>query len=290
MELQTEALNRYINFVVERHKIYIRKTRHDPWPWTEDPIFQTYKFTNIYRQLDTGTVHATNNIINPYYNHPELFFNITLYRMYNRISTQKFIGFISTDAEAYAVEQRVREYKEAGNKVFTAAHMLTGTMEGDKIHQILGTGLTYLWEHRRELEPKPGDTLEGTFKNILSIPSVGRFVGYEIVTDLRHTRYLDNAPDIMTWCNAGPGAKRGIFRLLGLPVKGKRAPGQYPGNALCLHIIRFLLDFTKPFLPSYMPPWEMREVEHSLCEFDKYERVRNGEGRPRQKYIYSEQV
>jgi hypothetical protein len=32
------------------------------------------------------------------------------------------------------------------------------------------------------------------------------------------------------------------------------------------------------------PAWEMREVEHSLCEFDKYERVRRGEGRPRGVY------
>jgi len=29
------------------------------------------------------------------------------------------------------------------------------------------------------------------------------------------------------------------------------------------------------------PEWEMRDVEHTLCEFDKYERVRLGEGRPR---------
>ena len=31
-------------------------------------------------------------------------------------------------------------------------------------------------------------------------------------------------------------------------------------------------------------PVEMRDVEHTLCEFDKYERVRNGEGRPRGVY------
>ncbi len=28
-------------------------------------------------------------------------------------------------------------------------------------------------------------------------------------------------------------------------------------------------------------PWEMREVEHTLCEFDKHERARLGQGRPR---------
>ena len=31
---------------------------------------------------------------------------------------------------------------------------------------------------------------------------------------------------------------------------------------------------------------EMRDIEHSLCEFDKYERVRLGQGAPRSKYTY----
>jgi ppGpp synthetase/RelA/SpoT-type nucleotidyltranferase len=34
--------------------------------------------------------------------------------------------------------------------------------------------------------------------------------------------------------------------------------------------------------------FEMREVEHSLCEFDKYERTRLGQGRPRSKYVHKE--
>ena len=33
---------------------------------------------------------------------------------------------------------------------------------------------------------------------------------------------------------------------------------------------------------------EMRDIEHSLCEFDKYERVRNGEGKPRGRYKWEQ--
>ena len=32
------------------------------------------------------------------------------------------------------------------------------------------------------------------------------------------------------------------------------------------------------------PYWELREIEHCLCEFDKYERIRLGQGRPRTKF------
>jgi hypothetical protein len=47
-----------------------------------------------------------------------------------------------------------------------------------------------------------------------------------------------------------------------------------------------LLAISKGNLPTYVPMLEMRDIEHSLCEFDKYERVRLGQGRPRSKYTY----
>ena len=36
--------------------------------------------------------------------------------------------------------------------------------------------------------------------------------------------------------------------------------------------------------PGGWPGWSMREVEHWLCEFDKYERARLGEGKMKRKY------
>ena len=47
-----------------------------------------------------------------------------------------------------------------------------------------------------------------------------------------------------------------------------------------------LLDVSDDYLDLALPRLEMREIEHCLCEFDKYERVRLGEGRPRSKYKY----
>ena len=45
-----------------------------------------------------------------------------------------------------------------------------------------------------------------------------------------------------------------------------------------------LLDYSVEMLEPYVPALEMRDIEHCLCEFDKYERTRLGEGRPRAKY------
>jgi hypothetical protein len=40
--------------------------------------------------------------------------------------------------------------------------------------------------------------------------------------------------------------------------------------------------FTSDYIPS--EDVDMRTIEHSLCEWDKYERVRLGQGRPRAKF------
>ena len=45
-----------------------------------------------------------------------------------------------------------------------------------------------------------------------------------------------------------------------------------------------LLDVSNDYIDPALPALEMREIEHCLCEFDKYERVRLGQGRPRSKY------
>jgi hypothetical protein len=121
-------------------------------------------------------------------------------------------------------------------------------------------------------------------------PYFGPFHSYEIVTDLRHTALLERAPDVMLWANPGPGCRRGMNRVLGRPKKTPFERGVHwslaAGHGEIQKYMRELLAHSQnPDLwPREWPAWEMREVEHTLCEFDKYERVRLGEGRPRGVY------
>ena len=113
----------------------------------------------------------------------------------------------------------------------------------------------------------------------------GPFMAYEVVTDLRHTRYLKDAHDIYSWANAGPGAIRGLNRLYGRNLEAKPHPRQT--NEEMHTLMQDLNRLTDPGFASTFPGelrFEMRDVEHTLCEFDKYERVRLGEGKMRSKY------
>lgn len=84
--------------------------------------------------------------------------------------------------------------------------------------------------------------------------------------------------------NLGPGAVRGLNRLFCRPLKSK------PNVNRCIVEMQELMDaLSRSHDANALKghTLQMRDVEHSLCEFDKYSRVSNGEGRPRSKYHFS---
>lgn len=94
----------------------------------------------------------------------------------------------------------------------------------------------------------------------------------------RALKRLRSAPDVNTWANAGPGAVRGINRVLGRAVDASLKP------EAALAQMRQLQHKLSREWPSG-EQWlalELRDIESSLCEFDKYERKRTGEGAPKQ--------
>jgi hypothetical protein len=88
------------------------------------------------------------------------------------------------------------------------------------------------------------------------------------------------AKDRMLWANAGPGAKRGLNRLHGRRID--IAPSKHGWNAE----MGELLNHAPTRLGKHVPidQFDMRSVEHSLCEWDKYQRVELGQGKPRSLY------
>ncbi len=258
-------------FMVERHNIYLRRfIQGDPYPWTDDPILNEYSFCNVYRELDRVTIWIRENWREPYADHPNLPFAMAMARQINWPDTLEEIGFPEhwNPERIKAIMQGRLNRKE---KVYTGAYMLTGTLGGTKVEQTIDKILTPLYE----MPPRIiSNSLEETWKRYLPYPGFSGFMAYEVVTDLRHTKHLENAEDIMTWANPGPGAKRGLNRIHGRELE-KSIP-----KAQLISEMKELLD-----LCNMAPlPLEMRDIEHCLCEFDKYERVRLGQGKPRAKY------
>lgn len=248
-------------WIDERTRIYDKKEAKHPWPWTQDKVLQDYKFTNAFRQLDRGTV-ALNTALSRATTKMGILWSIWWYRLFNREEHAQQIYCDFTSLSKY-----IRQCKADGKKIFTGAHMTTGVAFEEK-HDTYLEACEEAWSASGRVSGIANQTksMEATFKELLQYYMVGRFVAYEIVCDMRWCGWEFH--DRNTWANIGPGAKRGLRRL-GLPVELDS-------------MIQLLKQSPKNL--AYAKNLELREIEHSLCEFDKYERTRTGQGRPRQRY------
>jgi len=105
-------------------------------------------------------------------------------------------------------------------------------------------------------------------------------MAYEVVTDLNYTSVMPEPVDRYSWANAGPGAIRGLNRLHKRDLK--KGMKQTQANTEMRELLIKAADYVAPHVP--IDNVDMRAIEHSLCEWDKYQRVLHGQGEPRSKF------
>jgi len=282
--METQPFYNFLYWINQRHAIYCRKKEGLPWPWTEDKILQKYKFTNVFRELDKTTVWMRENLTNPnaHQSYPLMIYNCAVFRMFGTMEMCEAIGGWQDIYNPRHLKRIARERLDNKQKVFTGAYIITNQGKKDpKENIVVDEFLFAIWDYRQLLSDIASrGSLQQMHQNLGKLQGWGGggFMAYELVSDLRHTPVLRDATDINTWANAGPGAKRGLNRVFGRPLKF--ASSKHGWN----EEMKKLLLKVNAVKHSYVPTLEMREIEHSLCEFDKYERVKNGEGKPRSIY------
>ena len=268
----------------ERQRIYLKKEAGQPFPWTEDEILQTYKFTNVFREQDAVTV-ALRNRVSSNMPHWMQFWRIYAFRMFNWPGTYDDLlaSGVLLNWNARSAQKVLRERQKRGDQIFTGAYIITNAGSTRPKIEIITEAMTPVWKKSKDLvaEMKSLNTLQDSMELLCDYPTIGHFIAYEIVTDLRHTPILNNADDIYGWANPGPGARRGLNRIFRGNKNNKVKTHQYIDE----------MQFLQEEAPKYLDKTvfkghviEMRDIEHSLCEFDKYMRVKLGEGRPRSVY------
>lgn len=307
--LRRQGVDAFFAYARERHSIYLRRREGRPPPWTDDPVLQENRFTNIFRELDRTTIWCRQNVRERYDWTGDLLPAVVLFRWFNKIETGEAI-FRPQDARVPATYKNNFERWTAGKPEslaymrdniiahvgptgpFTNAAYIVKTPNGmTKLDGVLWAADQFLnrdggcpWQMAQGLMRSDCWSLERSWQWMREHDHQGDFTAYEVVSDLRHTRLLRDAPDIMTWANAGPGAVRGANRVQGRPV------GESMKKIESLHFMRELLEESRSINNwprdngDNWPRWEMRDVEHTLCEFDKSERVRRGEGKAKQRY------
>tara|TARA_R100000781_G_scaffold62343_1_gene39599 strand:- start:853 stop:1779 length:927 start_codon:yes stop_codon:yes gene_type:complete len=284
-------LDRYCYWQTERESIRIKKESDVlPSPWTDDPILQEFKFCQVFREDDRTTRWFRNHIREPMRNEEDVLMATIIFRWFNLIET----GRTLIDHDLLRKWNRKKAIYEITKqpKWITGAYIIKTPNGMDKVTGVAEC-ISHIWKAREsilsrlhEKLAKGESSLEDTWLILRDYPYMGPFMAYEVVTDLRHTYLLENADDIMTWANAGPGAMRGLNRLTGRELDYSRK-----SHPWCEEM-QDLFHQVKDRLPWWVinkndRSYEMREIEGGLCEFDKYSRIYKKEGRTRSVYKHN---
>ena len=279
-----QELQRYMYWIREREQIRLRKEelKQEP-PWTQDEILEKFKFCQVFREDDRTTRWFRSHIRDPLKDSPDVLMATVAFRFFNLIETGRTLlehGLhINWDRE-----KAIQEVRKQPQWV-TGAYIVKTPNRLDKVNGVAEC-VSHVWGAKERIveELENITSLAEAWRYLLQFPYIGPFVSYELVSDLRHTYLLRDAEDICTWANAGPGAMRGLNRLTGRDLNFIKRSWDCNGEMQALYQwCNEYLDFSE-----FHRPFEMREVEGGLCEFDKYSRIYYGQGRTRSVYNYSE--
>jgi len=256
-----DAIGEFFTTARERYQIFLRRRRGEPPPWTDSQTFQRWRFCNVFREHDRTTEWVRENIRDPLWDQQRVVTAMALARLTNRISTMEKLHeaglFHNWDA------RRAIEVMDSCHSVVTGAYRINTPASRSKVH-----GVAWIVDGVHEIEAvvwENAKNLQSTWQMLQSVPYVGGFIAYEITSDLRWTSMLKDAPDVLTWANPGPGAIQGLSILDHDLRFSNKATSRI---TMMQHLLSLSQHHT--YWPSEWPSWEMREVEHWLCEFAKW--------------------
>lgn len=304
VSLRAEAFFDYLN---EREAIRLRKEAdrialenfEDPQgpPWTKDPILREYKFTNVRRHHDRTSNELRQRFYGPHFfdDRRAIIMNCALFRYFGTWEFAASVGW--QDYEEFdfeMIKETAFDRLHAWQRVFTGAYVITNQgISAPKQEVVVDYFLKDLWKAVPELmeivqKTHKWEKVADRMRQIGGFGGTG-FMTKEVLLDTTYTGFWDKKvehpvdgtfsypADWETWTPIGPGARRGAARVLGddsaTPISESKSMWVIME---LLHWQGILWEHDGNLVPT--------DIQFALCEFDKYERVRLGQGKPRSRY------
>lgn len=275
----TPVFDAYWRFAAERQHIFFRRLSGASGAFTDDPILQSFKFTNAYRASDRVSQYLIRNVI---YRADlpsearDVFFRTILFKLFNKIETWKFleesVGPITWEDYSFARYDRVLSRRMSeGNRIYSAAYIMPsgGSAFGHKFkHQNHLRMLAKLIHEHFHAKLTDSKTMNAAFALLRSVPFLGPFLAYQYVTDLNYGTLTNFAED--EFVMAGPGALDGIHKcFLGADAVASS------------DIIRYMFDHQEKHFKEldieFPSLWgrqlQLIDCQNLFCEISKYARV-----------------
>lgn len=250
-----------------------------PKPWTEDPVFQDTYFCNVRREDDRVTRWIRTNWSPEKIGWDDYEYAMILARFLNwpdtlgRLSAQEFPLSNFKDVQDW-LETWAEEGKIWGNAYVVTTHGIPmGKAEYlcqrvlPAAYELVGAGK---W---RNQYPPSGTTLAARHKVLMQLEGMGSFMAAQVIADLKNTpdHPLAKTRDWFTWAAPGPGSLRGMQWFYG------RMPTALEFGPWMEDVQEYVNKETGLDLHA-------QDVQNCLCEFDKYMRVKTGQGRSKRGY------
>ncbi|KAJ3299876.1 hypothetical protein HK104_006424 [Borealophlyctis nickersoniae] len=279
-----ERITDLVEYLEERRRVEIRRTRKAPYPWTHDPILQEYRFCSVLREDD-----AVSRVLADIFDgkkpetHPHFFFNVVFHRHVSKSEYNLDAGYITSlgDAEK-KVQAWERLRKRTGNawrtSSFQACCTATAFLRGLKPNWEKSKTMSKLFREGRR-PPSQREIYDGLYQ----FANVRTFHAFQGACDAVMYGAVDLDPDFVM---AGPGAKKGLRYLEGFDVRNWSRDYPSEGDNTAEALIRDLTVILNQKLKERrmvrnrkdelrkkeLSNLRMVDVEHALCELQKYVR------------------
>lgn len=275
-----EVLPSYWRFAAERQHVYHARLAGKPAPWTRDPVISRYRFTNAYRAADRVSQDLIRMAYDGPQNEEDLVLRVLLFRFFNKPSTWQVLesafGAVSVgsfDVEAYGL---VLDRKIArGERVYSGAYIVPpppfGASRKHRNHLLLAEHMIQSGIARDLASAR---SLQAVFETIVSYPSLGPFLAYQLAIDFNYTTLIDFSEN--DFVVPGPGARSGITKCF------SDLDGLTPED-----VIQWMVDTQHQQFDEYGLVFEdlfgrsltLIDCQNLFCETDKYARVMHPEVR-----------
>lgn len=279
---------RFVDFVQEREAVRIRKESGEPPPWTTDEILRTYRFTNIRRRDDRVSRWLRAHLYgSPLFATPSLtaLQVVALCRWINWPPTLTSLGEAGLlRGEGHLDLRRVGrllDQRTKTAKTWTGAYLIRATPGGGAkgrfvAEQVVGRALRRAWPEVQFMLQT--GMRRPVWRALVGCLNWGSFMAGQVVDDLTWTPLLTAPKDDTTWAPQGPGSRRGLSRVLGLPLGA-----QHEEIAWCGHLMRLRGMVVERLGPGY-EDLTLMDAQNMCCEWSKYCRVLAGGPPPRSRY------
>lgn len=292
----------FFDYINEREQIRLRKEADLPFPWTDDVILRTFKFTNVKRHHDKTSRKLREKFYGPHFHDDPktILMNCATFRYFGTYEFAEVIGWtdynLMDDNHWEKVKQLASDRLKNRERVFTGAYIITNQgisapkqevvvdyflkgLQANTPAIVNHADISGYWEETAHL-----------MRQVTGFGGTG-FMTKEVLLDTTYTGFWRNIhehpkdgtfsypKDWETWTPIGPGALRGASR-----VAGNTTPLAMKATAAFEMIMELHGDqhlYLDGELDLNLVP---TDIQFALCEFDKYERVRLGQGRPRSLY------